>query len=122
MNRSLAIFFARLFSTEYKDTLMVRLGVNLALAQMGIVGPVARVVGAPPRSILGFLIESGVFVIDISLDSLREGSKLEEFKKEALAAYEKATEKVHNEEEKQKIREEYLAIISRIGVVGNGAK
>lgn len=118
MDRGLANFFARLASTKNRNMFSVRLGSQLILAHFGIVGIAGAVVGWFLRGLLGLFIEDGVFLIDISLDAYREGQKMKEFEIEAKAAYEKATAKVYDESEKEKIRQEYLAIISRIGNVG----
>lgn len=115
-------FFVRVLTNEYKDMFTVRLGVALTLGRFGIVGGLASFLGFFIRGFLGVIIEDGVFLIDLALDSYREGEKLEEFKKEAKAAYENATAKIYDEDEKEKIRKQYLDIISKIGTVGNGPK
>lgn len=122
MNRGLANFVARLLSTKNRNLFIVRLGVNLTLSRFGIVGPLAWLISFPLQCVLGLLIEDGVFLIDVALDAYREGAKLEEFKRDAKAAYEKATAKIYEESEKEKIRAEYLRIISRVGTVGNGPR
>lgn len=119
MSQGLAHFIARILSNKNRDLFTVRLGVALLLGKFQITGPLAGLVGFFLRGFVGLLIEDGTFLIDIALDAYREGQKLEEFKKEAKAAYDKATAKIYDEAEKQKIREEYLRIISKIGVVGN---
>lgn len=120
--KSVLDFFNRVITNKNKDLFLVRLGVTLLLGKFGIVGGAASFVGFFLRGLLGVLIEDGTFLIDISLDAYREGQKLEEFKKEAKAAYEKATAKIYDEAEKEKIRQQYLAIISKIGVVGDKPK
>ena len=65
------------------------------------------------RGFVGLLIEDGTFLIDIALDAYREGQSSKNLK-EAKAAYDKATAKIYDEVEKQKIREEYLRIISKL--------
>lgn len=122
MNRGVAFFFARLFSNKNSGLFTVRLGVSLLLAKFGVVGILGDVVGYFVRSLLGLLIEDGTFLIDIGLDAYKEGQKLDEFKKEAEIAYKKATAKLYSEAEKNEIRKQYLDIISRIGVVGNGPR
>lgn len=115
----LAGFIARVLSNENRNLFTVRLGVALILAKFGIVGFPARVVGFLFRGFLGVLIEDGTFIVDVALDAYREGRKLEEFKEMASKAYDKATAKIYDEEQKNAIRKEYLDIISRIGIVGN---
>lgn len=108
-------FIARVLSSKYKDIFVVRLGVNLTLSRLGITGPLAKVVSPIISGLIGLLMEVGVFKIDLTIDAYREGQKLEEFKKQAKEAYDLATKKVYTEEEKQKIRNQYLAIISKFG-------
>lgn len=79
----------------------------------------AKLLGGLFRSVLGFVAELGIFQMELAIDSLREGMKMREFKREAAIAYDKTTAKVYDEDEKQKIREEYLEIINKIGGVGN---
>lgn len=115
-------FIARIFSNEYRDAFITRLGVSLLLGKFGIVGPVADLIGFFLRGIVGLLIEDGTYLIDISLDAYREGQKLAEFKEQAAAAYAKATAKIYDEEKKNEIRQDYLRIIKKIGGVGNGPR
>jgi hypothetical protein len=112
----------RILTNKNKNLFTVRLGVTLLLGKFGIVGPIAAILSPIVRGFLGLLIEDGTFLIDVSLDAYREGKKLKEFEKAADLAYKKATAKIYDEAEKQKIRKQYLDIISKIGVVGSGPK
>lgn len=98
----------------------VRLSSSLLLIAFGIspAGPIGIFLGLLLRGVLGLFVEKGIFLIDISLDSLREGQKLKEFEKAAKADYEKATAKIYDESEKEKIRQQYLESIRRITFVG----
>lgn len=98
---------------------MIRLGSSLILGKFGIVGPLADFIGVFLRGILGTIVETGIFQLDLTLDSLREGMKEKDFIKDATAAYEKATAKVYDEKTKNEIRKQYLDIISRFGNVGD---
>lgn len=100
----------------------VQLGSTLLLANFGITGIAATIAKYFLSGIIGVLIEDGTFLIDITLDSLKEGMKEEDFKKQAKDAYEKATAGVLDEVKKARIRRQYLDIISKIGVVGDGPK
>lgn len=113
---------ARVMGNSYRDTFTVRLGSALILGKFGIVGPLADAVGVLLRGVIGLLVETGVYRVDLAIDSIREGMKLHEFEKEANKAYAKATAKIYDEDKKNEIRKEYLAIISRIGPVGNGPR
>lgn len=118
MNKGFAFFLARVLSNKNRNLFTVRLGTTLLLSRFGIVGVPARFLSFFIRGFIGILIEDGTFLIDVALDAYREGQKLEEFKVKARQAYEEATAKIYDETEKEKIRQQYLEIISRIGVVG----
>lgn len=115
----LAAFVARLFTNDYRDLFMVRLGSQLILSKFGLVGPAADFVGFFLRAFIGFVAETGIYQIDLAIVSLREGMKLADFEKDAAAAYKKATAKIYDEEKKNAIRKEYLEIISQFGNVGD---
>jgi hypothetical protein len=118
----LAAFVARIFSNKYRDSFVTRLGVSLFLTKMGITGPLADLLGQILRGVVGMLIEDGTFLIDVSLDSYREGQKIPEFERLATEAYLKASKKVYTEAEKDEIRQQYLKILARIVPVGNGPR
>lgn len=115
-------FVARVFSNNQRDTFLVRLGTSLLLGRFGIVGPAADLIGFFVRGVIGVLVEEGIYEIDITLDSLREGKKQKEFEAAATAEYNKAMARRYTEAEKNAIRKEYLEIIARMGNVGSGPK
>lgn len=117
--RGFALFITRLLTNHHKDLFISRLGVALLLGKFNLTGPVADFVGYCLRAVVGFLIEVGIFQIELTLDAYREGQKLKEFEAAAKKAYEKATAKIHDEETKNEIRMEYLRLIRLIGNVGN---
>ena len=104
---------AKILGNKYKDTFVARLGATLTLGKLGVVGNVAKLLTPFVAGFIGILIESGVFRIDLTLDALDEGRKLAEFETHAKKAYDHAISKVHTEEEKRKIRQDYLDIISK---------
>ena len=110
-------FIARVLSNKNKDLFTVRLGVSLLLTKFGVPSFIQGTIGVFIRGVIGVLIEEGIFLIDISLDSLKEGRKLKNFELLATQAYLKASAKVYTEDEKEKIRQEYLTIISDFVVV-----
>ncbi|KHD88840.1 MAG: hypothetical protein OM95_06910 [Bdellovibrio sp. ArHS] len=110
-------FLGKILDNKGKDLFSVRLGSSLILMKLGIVGVGATALMPFVAGFLGLVYELGVFQIDLSLDSLKEGLKLDEFKSEAKKAYDHATKKVYTEDEKEKIRQDYLAIISRFGAM-----
>lgn len=105
-----------------RDMFTVRLGTALLLAKYGIVGFAAKALGRIMRGFLGFLIEDGTYLIDLALDSYREGKKLKEFEAIATKIYNETTARVYDEAKKQAIRKQYLEIISKLGPVGAGPK
>lgn len=113
----LAKFLVGFLSNKAGGLFTVRLGVKLLLANYGIVGFGADVISWFLRGVLGVFLDEGIFLLDLSLDSLREGAKLEEFQKQATAEYEKASKRVYTEAEKNAIRKEYLDIISKFGAI-----
>lgn len=108
----------KILNNKYKDLYTVRLGTALILTKFGVIGVPAKVVTPLLAGTIGMIMEAGVFQIDLLLDSYREGQKLEEFREKAKEIYEHTVSKIHTEEEKIKIRRQYLDIISRIGSVG----
>lgn len=111
-------FLFGFFTNRSKDLFVIQLGVKLLLVQWGLTGILGSVAGYFLRSTLGFAMDNGIFVIDVTLDAIKEGITLDEFKDHAKIAYDKATAKVYKEEEKLAIRQEYLDIISKFGAVG----
>lgn len=112
----------RVASNKNRDLFMVELGVTLFLAKVGIAGTLAKILGSLLKGIVGVLMEEGVFLIDISLDAIREGMKIPAFEKRAKEAYDRAMAKPYDEATKEKIRRQYLEILSQIVPVGDGPK
>lgn len=93
---------------------------TLLLAKFGLVGRWADLLSAILRPVLGLLIESGIFQIDLTLDAYKEGKKLGEFKEKATELHNKLQgSKKLTEGEKNAYRKEYLRLIGLIGNVGN---
>lgn len=111
----------KIISNKYRDSFTAQLGTALLLSTFGIAtGSFGGIVlGFLLRGVVGIFLEKGILVIDLSLISIDEGRKLKEFKAEAEAAYARATAKVYDEKQKEKIRKEYLEIIAKFGTVGN---
>jgi hypothetical protein len=118
-SRKVALFAARFLSNKHKDLFLVKMGVTLLMVRYGITGTWAKFFGFFLRGTVGMLMESGIYTIDITLDAIKEGRKLKEFEGEATKLYHKTIAKVYDAEEKEKIRQEYLTIIAKIGNVGN---
>lgn len=85
-------------------------------------GPVGFVLSFFAEKYLGLLIEEGILQIDLGLYAAKVGMEKEDYREFAEKAYKKASKKVYSEDEKQKIREEYLAALRKFGAVGNGLR
>lgn len=85
-------------------------------------GPIGFVLSYFAEKYLGLLVQEGILQIDLGLYAAKVGMERDEYKKFAEKAYEKASKKVYSEDEKQKIREEYLAALRNFGSVGNGLR
>lgn len=106
-------FLGALFTNRSKDLFLARLGTSLLLSKFGIVGPWADFIGLPIRAVIGILIDEGIYVIDVTLDSIKAAMSIDEFKDRAKAEYDKAKRKDLTDAEKQKIRQEYLDTLDR---------
>lgn len=117
MDRGVALFFARILSNPYRDSFIVRLGAKAILLQFGIVGKLASALEYPLRLGIGFLMETGVYIIDLTLDSIKLGMSLKEFNKIAAKAYVDAKKPKLPPEEKERIRNEYRKARKLIGPI-----
>lgn len=105
-------FLALILENKSKDLFLVRLGSALLIGKLSL-GVGAKILTPFVAGFIGLIYESGVYKIDLTLDALKEGMERKEFRFEARKAYNHAKSKVHTEEEKQKIREQYLVIIGK---------
>lgn len=101
-----------ILENKSKDLFLIRLGTALLINKWGV-GVFGKILTPIIAGILGLIYESGVYVIDLSIDSYKEGISLREFRVEARKAYEHAKSKVYTEEEKQQIRDQYVSIIGK---------
>lgn len=109
----------RISKNEQKESFAVQLSTTLLLSSFGATGFFVAPLSYLIRGVLGLFLEAGIFQIDVLLDAYKEGEKRKTFEEMAEAAWKKTTAKVYDEKEKDRIRAEYLEIISRIGVVGS---
>lgn len=100
----------------------VQLATALLLAEFGIIGVVGQILGRFVSGILGAFLDFGILTIDLVLDKIKEGKKLKDFEKIAEELWQRANKGKKTEAEKQKIREEYLAVLRKIGPVGGGPR
>lgn len=110
---SLAKFLAALITGRSADLFVARLGTKLLLAKFGIVGPLADFISFFLRRVIGVLIDEGIYLIDITLDSIKAGMAIDEFREMALKEYAKAKRKDLTDEEKAQIRREYLDTLDK---------
>lgn len=115
-------FIERVLWSSHRDLFTVQLASALLLARFGVTGLAGKVLGRILRGALGAFLEFGILQIDLLLDAIREGQKLKEFESIAGDLWERAKRGRKTEEEKQKLREEYLAILRKIGPVGSGPR
>jgi hypothetical protein len=85
-------------------------------------GPLGMVLTVFAEWFLGMLINEGVLAVDFGLISANVAIELDEYKAFAKEAYEKSTKKVYSEEEKHKIRDEYLDALRKFASIGNGLR
>lgn len=106
-------FIHAMLTNRSKDLFVARLGSKLLLANFGITGLLADVLSGPIRAVIGIFIDQGIYVIDVSLDSIKAAMSIKEFRKTALTEYAKARRKDLTDDEKAKIRKEYLDTLDR---------
>lgn len=66
------------------------------------------------------MLDRGLIVLDIKIDKIKEALKDPQWREAAGKAYAKATAGVKTESEKDEIRKEYLAALSKYATYGNG--
>lgn len=120
MKRGIALLAARFISNPYRDSFAVRLGARAILLKFGITGKLADAISYPLRLMIGFIMETGVFHIDLAIDTLKLGMQLREFRKIATKAYLDAKKGVLDLEEKERIRNEYRKALRLIGPIISG--
>lgn len=96
-----------------KNSFVVQYGVHLWLASIGLTGPFGAFVAFFATRVLGDMLDRGIIKIDISIDKLKQALKEKDWKDAAEKAYGKAIAKVYTEKEKDEIRTEYLAALSK---------
>lgn len=70
---------------------------------------------------LGFMVDQGILLIDLGIIGAQVAMQKEEYEEFAKEAYARASRKVYNEREKQKIRKQYLDALSKFGTMdGHG--
>lgn len=102
-----------------KNSFIVHLGVSLWLASVGLTGGWAAFVSPILCWILGDLLDKGIYVIDLTLDSIKVGMQEKEFKEAAEAAYNRASARVYTEAEKVAIRQQYLDALAAFAKFGS---
>lgn len=90
------------------NLLTAHLGAGLWLASWGITGALNSFLAVPLAWLLNSFVERGILTIDITVNAIKMGLRMAEFKRLAEDAHKRATKRVYTEEEKKAIREEYL--------------
>ena len=117
MKRGIALLLARILTNPYRDSFSVRLGARAILLKFGITGKLADALTYPLRLMIGFLMETGVYHIDLTIDSIKLGMQLREFRRIATKAYLDTKKGVLDPEEKERIRNEYRKALRLIGPI-----
>lgn len=107
----------KILNNKFKDAYLIQLGTKILLRKLDVTGFLSSILGPFISGLLGLFVGWGVLKIDLTLDSLIEGMTLEEFRHFSAEAYNHALSKVHTAEEKQKIREQYLAAVSKFASI-----
>lgn len=85
-------------------------------------GPIGFILSFFAEKYITFLVKNGVMAIDFGVYAAEVGMEHKEYKAFAEKAYKKAKAKVYTEDEKQKIREDYLAALRKFGTIGDGLR
>jgi hypothetical protein len=102
-----------------KNSFVVKFGVSLWLASMGITGFWIYPLRFIAEWIIGSAVDQGILQIDLSIASIKVAMQDEQYKTLAKEAYSNAMAKVYTEEEKVKIRLQYLNVLRDFARVGN---
>lgn len=103
-----------------KNSFVVKYSIHLWLTTMGVSGPLGAFISFIATHVLGSMLDNGIIVLDISVDRIKEAMKDPVWRIEAQNAYKKATARVYEQWEKDKIRKEYLDALSKYATYGNG--
>lgn len=101
-----------------RDTFAVRLGARLVIRKFGIGGCPGDFLAGLLAHLMGAGVDWGIYTIDISLTSIEAGTKLAEFRRDALVIYRQAKSKLHTDEEKRALRKQALDVLDRFTSVG----
>jgi len=113
MNAGVANFIIKLVSNRSKDLFVSRLGTTLLLSRLGITGFFADIIGYGIRAVIGLFIDEGIYFVDVTMDAIKAGLSIKEFRKMALTEYAKARRKGLTDAEKAQIRKEYRDTLER---------
>lgn len=103
-----------------KNSFIINYATNLWLVSVGATGPLGAFLAFFITRILGDMADRGLIKLDIAIDRVKEALKDPQWREAALKAYNKASDKVYTEEEKDEIRKEYMAALSAYATYGNG--
>lgn len=110
-----------------KDLFVIELGVEAMFSALKASSPAAApfigfiqpIVAYIAKAFLGFLVERGIYVIDLGTDAIKVGLQKPEFKEKIEKLYKKATARVYSEAEKNEIRKAYLDTLRKFGHVAD---
>ena len=102
-----------------KDSFIVKFAIELWLKTKGIGGPLNAFLTFVLSRILGEMLDQGIIKLDLTLDSLSQALKDKRWRKDAKVLWDEATQGGLSEEDKQVIREKYLAVLGDFVVVNH---
>lgn len=105
-----------------RNSFIIKYGVGLWLASIGLTGPLGAFVAFIAAWILGDIADRGIIVLDLSIDSIRQALSESQWRDEAKKAYDHAVARVYTEAEKNAIRQEYLDALSKFASYGDGLR
>ena len=102
-----------------KASFVVKFAIELWLKTKGIGGPLNAFLTFVLCRILGAMLDQGIIKLDLTLDSLSQALKDKRWQKDARLLWDEATQGGLSEEEKQLIREKYLAVLGDFVIVNH---
>lgn len=106
-----------------KNSFTVRLAAKLTIMALGVPpGFILETLTAVFAFFLGAALDHKIIpAIDVTLDGLREGSKIAEFRKQAAVEYARASKRALSEDEKNEIRKDFLRTLEPVARI-NGMR
>lgn len=103
-----------------KNSFTVRLAAKLTIMALGVPpGFILETLTSIFAFFLGTALDKKIIpAIDVTLDGLREGQKIDEFRRQAAIEYQRASKLALTREEKDAIRQDFLRTLKPIVRIG----